>query len=252
MIYDCMHLRNDAEFETKIGKNIFWVPVNTLGKTRYTNDEIYQMITLSPCEKKNNIGNLYESIQLFLISKFHYQDNDTKKFINNHCWEYFKDGISSLQDNQGSCAASSEWLKYLLKDKYECVGYIGYIKNTGEKHFFNYIFHQGSYYIYDLYPLNVEYLEFALLETGKLQDFIGAKYTTGALIKCNSLIEYADYFRRFQLLRGIDYYFFYEDGNRLSPCSIKTTNEKVYVYFQNPQDIHLLSPNNPKFDFPNF
>lgn len=47
-----MHLRNDAEFETKIGKNIFWVPVNTLGKTRYTNDEIYQMITLSPCEKK--------------------------------------------------------------------------------------------------------------------------------------------------------------------------------------------------------
>lgn len=52
MIYDCMHLRNDAEFETKIGKNIFWVPVNTLGKTRYTNDEIYQMITLSPCEKK--------------------------------------------------------------------------------------------------------------------------------------------------------------------------------------------------------
>ncbi len=42
---------NDIEFQTEVDEGVYWVPINTLGKTRYTNDEIYEISKL-PMEKK--------------------------------------------------------------------------------------------------------------------------------------------------------------------------------------------------------
>ncbi len=54
---------NDIEFQTEVYEGVYWVPINTLGKTRYTNDEIYE-ITKWPIEKKKEqIGTLYEAVQ---------------------------------------------------------------------------------------------------------------------------------------------------------------------------------------------
>ena len=49
--YNCNPLQLCADFEIPIARNVFWVPVNTLGGTRYTNNEIQQMLPLSPEEK---------------------------------------------------------------------------------------------------------------------------------------------------------------------------------------------------------
>ena len=47
--YNCGPLIVDANFEVPISKNIFWIPVNKLGVTEYTNDEIKLMVNLLPC-----------------------------------------------------------------------------------------------------------------------------------------------------------------------------------------------------------
>ena len=61
--YDCMNLRDEADFEVPICKNVFWVPVNVLGRTRYTNEEIEQMLSLTPDQKMKNVKSLYEAVQ---------------------------------------------------------------------------------------------------------------------------------------------------------------------------------------------
>ena len=60
----------DIEFETQVYKGVYWVPINSLGKTRYTSAEMFEISKLSLENKRKKIGNLYEAIQLFQISEF--------------------------------------------------------------------------------------------------------------------------------------------------------------------------------------
>lgn len=48
---DLENLRYDANFQVQISKGLFWVPVCTLGNSRYTNEEVLGWVKYSPDEK---------------------------------------------------------------------------------------------------------------------------------------------------------------------------------------------------------
>lgn len=51
---DIGFMRADADFNLKIIKDLYWVPVNVLGRSRYSNNEMKKIISLTPKEKKKN------------------------------------------------------------------------------------------------------------------------------------------------------------------------------------------------------
>ena len=59
---DTWNLRSDASFEVQVAEGVWWVPANTLGKSRYTNKQIAAIVNENPKVKKALIGNLYEAI----------------------------------------------------------------------------------------------------------------------------------------------------------------------------------------------
>jgi hypothetical protein len=85
---DTINLRKKETFEIEVSPNIFWIPVNSLGHTRYTDEEIKSILVLSPNEKRQKINNLYEAIQLFQASKF---KGIGKKFFlrDTLCFDFF-------------------------------------------------------------------------------------------------------------------------------------------------------------------
>lgn len=67
---DTRNLRENADFSVKVYEGVWWVPASSLGKSRYTNNQIASIVNFSPSVKKAVIGNLYKAIQLYQISDF--------------------------------------------------------------------------------------------------------------------------------------------------------------------------------------
>lgn len=53
-------------------KDLFCVPMSTLGDSVYSSEEIESICNLGPTAKKDRMHNLYEAVQSFLISGFEY------------------------------------------------------------------------------------------------------------------------------------------------------------------------------------
>ena len=62
--------RQDADFCILVFEGVDWVPLNTLGKTRYTNAQMKEIAVLPLPERKSRIATLYEAVQLFILSGF--------------------------------------------------------------------------------------------------------------------------------------------------------------------------------------
>lgn len=70
MSKDIGQYSNSVKFETEVYNGVYWIPINTLGSSRYSNEEMAE-ISKEPMEKKKElIGNLYEAVQLFQVSEF--------------------------------------------------------------------------------------------------------------------------------------------------------------------------------------
>lgn len=115
--------------------------------------------------------------------------------------------------------SDAAWLRYLLFEKYQDVGYISFSRPNGSGHVFNYILSDGWYYLYDLCPLTEKYIKNVLVESGKMADFLKAKYVTGALLQCRQLESFALFFKRLQLRGGFDHLFFKHSGAEVGPIS---------------------------------
>ena len=135
------NLRSNARFEVEVYNGVYWVPANTLGKTRYTNDEITEFIYDSPEEKASKISNLYEALQLFEMSKFtSYNDNklSTADGLN---WEHCKPGYTAVTSNKGTFSSDTNWLLYILAGDYDEIGAYDLIMTNGDHRVYNYIHH---------------------------------------------------------------------------------------------------------------
>lgn len=229
--YNCGPLVYDADFEIPISKNIFWVPVNKLGKPKYRNDDIYSMLNLCPEEKKENICNLYEAVQLFIISQFK-QSMDIKYISQNGVtWEIHKPGYWAVKTNHGCCSSDAAWLRYILDGKYEEIGYFSFSRPNGSGHVYNYFRIDQWFYLYDLFPLTQQNFNYALKENGEKKKYIKSKYITGILVKCRTLEDYAHYYARIQMTKNFDHMFFCSASYDVSPIAIKKCETYIEICF---------------------
>jgi hypothetical protein len=192
-LYDTINLRNEANYEIEVYKDVYWVPVNQLGKTRYTNDDIKTLLKLKPEEKRDKINTLYEAIQLYQIGNFKGVLDNQKIIAGNLCWNYHKPGFHAVRTNEGCCASNSNWLSYLLKDKYEQAGFLHYSQRDGGGHIMSYIFHNGWYYFIDMMMYRTDQLEYSGKETGTIEGYRDNELIAGNFFKSRMPISYVNF-----------------------------------------------------------
>lgn len=129
---------NCVQFETEVYHGVYWVPINTLGVSRYTNGEMTEISRMPLEKKKERIGNLYEAVQLFQVSGFRgILDNKDYQMDNIH-WQIHKKPEESVLSNEGCCATDTNWLAYFIKDRYISVGSFCYANKDGNGHITTY------------------------------------------------------------------------------------------------------------------
>ena len=191
--FDTVNLRIEADYNIEVAEDVFWVPVNQLGISRYTSNDIKSMLTLPPEKKQSQIFTLFEAIQLFQASNFRGVYDNIKHEKDNLCWNYHKPGIHAIRTNEGCCAANSNWLAYLLNDKYEQMGFIHYSQRDGNGHIMNFIFHNGWYYFIDMMMYRSDSLPFAGIESGTKEGYKDNEGISGNFFKSRAPLSYVKF-----------------------------------------------------------
>ena len=242
---DLKTLRHNASFEAEVYPGVFWVPANTLGSSRYTNAEIYQMLEASPEDKQQNISTLYEALQLYQVGNFSPSDDNIRLFENGINWEHHKPGYYAVLTNTGCCATDSNWLHYILEADYDQVGYFATSQRDGSGHVYNFIFHEGWYYFIDLthYHASGSPIDNAV-EDGDINSYHSTDYILGNLHKTKSVQSYVDYIQQtFNDPPGL--MFIYTAENVPAVDSVSDGSIIKILYEDSPLDIKVV------FDDPN-
>ncbi len=189
---DLMTLRHGADFEVEVAPGVYWVPAVSLGESRYTNGQVYDMLPAAPEEKAELIGTLYEALQFYQIGNFTASDDNQRIPENGVNWEHHKPGYYAVLTNTGCCATDSNWLNYLLAGDYDEVGYIATSQPDGSGHIYNCIYEDGWYYIIDLTHYRHSDYNTAV-ENGDLNGYHRSDFILGNIHKTRDIHHYVDY-----------------------------------------------------------
>jgi hypothetical protein len=191
---DTINLRNAAEFEIEVFPDVFWIPANMLGHTRYTEEDIKSILLLSPSEKQSKINNLYEAIQLYQASKFKGMIDNVRVLEEDTVilWVFHKTGFDSVRTNEGCCAADSNWLSYILDDNYDEIGCFCFCQSDGNGHITNYIKHNGWYYFLDMMMQRYDSVQDTVSENGDIDDY-NKNYMSAYIHKAKNFDAYIKY-----------------------------------------------------------
>ncbi len=191
---DLKTLRHEAQFEQQVYDGVYWVPVATLGGSRYTNAQVNEMLAASPEEKQQNMSTLYEALQLYQVGNFTPSDDNVRQMENGVFWEHHKPGYYAVRSNTGCCATDSNWLHYILAGDYEEVGYLATSQRDGSGHVYNYIYHDGWYYFVDLthYHASGSPMDSAV-EDGDMNSYYATDFILGNLHRAKDFQSYVDY-----------------------------------------------------------
>lgn len=194
---DTPNLRLNADFDIEVVDGVYWIPINSLGKTRYSNEQIVAMINQSPEQKQAAIRTLFEAIQLYQVSKFKGVYDNIKIEENGILWEHHKPGYDSVRTNEGCCASDASWLIYLLKNDYDEIGTCGFGQHDGNGHIINYIKHNGWYYFIDMMQYRLDSIPTSGTETGLIKDYQKAyEQAAGNFHRAKSIKSYIEYLKK--------------------------------------------------------
>lgn len=141
---------NDAYFRYEVYPGVVQVPVNTLGKTRYTDEQMKEISRLDIADRQKLISNLCEAIQLFQVSNFRGVLDNRDFFIGSVHWQTHKSLKDAVLSNEGCCATDTNWLSFFLKGKYDFIGSFCFGCPDQNGHITTYILHDGFYYFIDM------------------------------------------------------------------------------------------------------
>ena len=189
-----INLRDKAEFEIEVSNNVFWIPANSLGHTRYTDEDIKSMLLLNPSKKRQKIDNLYEAVQLYQTSKFKGVIDNVRTLEEDTVimWVFHKNGFNSVITNEGCCAADSNWLSYILNEKYDEIGCFGFCQSDGNGHITNYIRHGEWYYFIDMMMQRHDSVKDSVIENGDIDDY-NKNWAFAYIHKAYSFDDYVKY-----------------------------------------------------------
>ena len=189
---DLALLRHGVDYAVETFDGVFWVPAVSLGESRYTNAEIAAMLSLSPEEKQEKIGTLYEALQLYQIGDFRSADDNVRVRENGIDWEYHTPGRNAVINNCGCCATDSAWLRYLLDGDYDELGYISTSQRDGSGHIYNYIRDGEWYYIIDLTHYRNDWIA-TIEENSDLDAYMRSDRVLGNIHRTKELARFVNY-----------------------------------------------------------
>lgn len=231
-IKDTNNLRNDANFRVQIGKSLYWVPFNILGKTRYTNGDIKGFIHEDPYQKQKKMLNAYEAIQLLQLSGFQYTTD--YRFIESkgRLWEHHKPAYWAIITNNGCCSSIVAWFNFIVHYTYVDMGYILISNPNGIGHVINCIYHNLNYYIFDLTTM-IPYNSKALcIENGNKSEFGLRDGKIPVCLETTDLSNFVNYHSRMQKIKGLyPLYFWIEDNYYIPPINLEKTSEGMVINF---------------------
>ena len=249
VLFDTPNLRINADFSIEVADGVFWVPVNSLGKTKYSNKQIVTVVNQSPEQKKAAIHTLFEAIQLYQISKFKGIYDNIKILEAGIEWEHHKPGYDSVRTNEGCCASDATWLTYILENDYEGIGTCGFGQHDGNGHIINYIQHDGWYYFIDMMQYRLDSLPTAGIETGQMKDYHRAFETAGGNFHRSKRIEdYVEYLKT--SLKHTPCFFITCKKDYCPPIGSRSANGITYFIYPGDDgiEIHYLDVLKTKVD----
>lgn len=192
---DLAALRCDAGFEIEVFEGVYWVSASALGKTRFTNAQVYRLLSDTPEEKQAEISTLYEALQLYQIGDFRSADDNIRIEENGIDWEYHTPGRLAVENNSGCCAADSAWLRCILDGDYDELGYISTPQRDGSGHIYNYIRDGEWYYIIDLthYRNDADIGLTTVIENGDIDFYMRSDRVLGNIHRTKDLRCFVDY-----------------------------------------------------------
>lgn len=192
---DLAALRCDAGFEIEVFEGVYWVNASALGKTRFTNAQVYRLLSDTPEEKQAEISTLYEALQLYQISDFRSADDNIRIEENGIDWEYHTPGRLAVENNRGCCATDSAWLRYILDGDYDELGYISTSQRDGSGHIYNYIRDGEWYYIIDLthYRNDADIGLTTVIENGDIDSYMRSDRVLGNIHRTKDLRCFVNY-----------------------------------------------------------
>jgi hypothetical protein len=210
------------------------------------------MCQLGPYNANNQRRtSLLDSIIYFIDNNFE-EYNDTFNFEKKGItWEFHRTFDVINQDFGGCCSSTCTWLCNELKDNYEDVGILSFIRPNGTGHTLNYILHNEYYYIVDLLPYTNNYPK-VIKESGIKSDFLQTNYVTGCCLKTSNLDSFAFFYGRIQATKGFDHLFFQIEERAVPPCSFVKKGNDNYLLYPTRKKIKKLNgfkEKNLKFDF---
>lgn len=108
MSRDIGQYSNSIQFETEVYDGVCWVPINTLGASRYSGEEMLEISKLPIEERKERIGNLYEAVQLFQLSEFRGTLDNKNYMIDSIHWQTHKSPEEAVLSGEGCCATDTK------------------------------------------------------------------------------------------------------------------------------------------------
>lgn len=192
---DLAALRCDAGFEIEVFEGVYWVSASALGKTRFTNAQVYRLLSDTPEEKQAEISTLYEALQLYQIGDFRSADDNIRVEENGIDWEYHTPGRLAAENNSGCCATDSAWLRYILDGDYDELGYISTSQRDGSGHIYNYIRDGEWYYIIDLthYRNDADIGLTTVIENGDIDSYMRSDRLLGNIHRTKDLRCFVNY-----------------------------------------------------------
>jgi len=189
---DTGNYSNTIQFETEVYSGVYWIPINALGASRYTNEQMEAIVQLPPDEKKACIATLYEAIQLFQVSGFRGVYDNANHQIGNVLWQTHKNAAESLRTNEGCCATDTNWLAFFLKGRYNFAGSFCYANLDGNGHITNYIYHEGQYYFIDMMMCRRDSQAYLCPENGRLSDLLASEWS-GFLYRAKKPLDFCHF-----------------------------------------------------------
>lgn len=227
---DLRNLCHDAKFQISITNGLFWVPICTIGSSRYTNEEVEKWIKYTPDEKRSLGLNLYESVQLLYLSHFRYENDYKLVPLDGKNWEFYKPAYEAVRDNYGNCAAICAWIKFMCEEAYTHSGFLHYIREDGRGHVINYFLHGGAYYIVDVTAMICAKDTELCLDNGEKSELRKIKGDFPICIMTKDLRFYNNYHTKIERLRGHQVRHFLIDGyDYVPPINVTMNNQGITV-----------------------
>ncbi|MDE7281328.1 MAG: hypothetical protein K2N36_06280 [Ruminiclostridium sp.] len=231
MSKDTGNYSNSVRFETEVYKGVYWLPINSLGASEYTNKEMTVISQMPLTDKKQHIHNLYEAVQLFQVSEFRGTFDNKDYWIDNIHWQTHKNPEEAVLSNEGCCATDTNWLSYFIKDRYDSVGSFCYANKDGNGHITTYIKNSGKYYFIDMMMCRRDSQDFLCKENGVLSELFNSEWA-GFLYKCKNPVDFCLFnIERFKAKnRKVPFCFYLRESSFVTATGEHTDENGVTFY----------------------